>query len=149
MESLPKIDTNGGDEASSDEDFVPLDFRTAMINGKLYIQAKPMKFDEEAEPSKNTAVDPDAAATEDDYLNSLKMDPFNVDDGDVVLIDPGIDYANLFKGIDLPCVKQKLINNSLNAPSRTTAFDSMPKKQFDEDVTEVGAIKNDASFSIQ
>jgi hypothetical protein len=33
------------------------------------------------------------------------MDPFNVDDEDVVLIDPGIDYTNLFKGIDLPCVK--------------------------------------------
>lgn len=128
---------------------MPLDFRTAMINGKLYIQAKPMKFDDGVETGKTIAVDPDAAATEDDYLNSLKMDPFNVDDGDVVLIDPGIDYSNLFKGIDLPCVKQKLMNNSLNAPSRTTAFDTMPKKQFEEDATEVTAIKNDASFSIQ
>jgi hypothetical protein len=76
------------------------------------------------------------------------MDPFNVDDEDVVLIDPGIDYTNLFKGIDLPCVKQKLINNSLNAPSRTTAFDTMPKKQFNEDASTIEAIKNDSTFSI-
>lgn len=77
------------------------------------------------------------------------MEPFNIDDEEVVLIDPGIDYTNLFKGIDLPCVKQKLINNSLNAPSRTTAFDTMPKKQFNEDATNIEALKNDSTFSIQ
>ena len=47
LESLPQININQDDENGSDEDFVPLDFRTAMINGKLYIQAKPMKFDDE------------------------------------------------------------------------------------------------------
>ena len=78
----------------------------------------------------------------DDYLKSLKQEAFNNDDGDVILIDPGIDYQKLFKGIDLPCIKEKRINNSLNAPIRTTAFDAMPKKQFNEDEEKVNKPKN-------
>ena len=78
-------------------------------------------------------VDPEMAGNVDDYLKSLKEEAFNNDDGDVILIDPGIDYQKLFKDINLPCMKEKRINNSLNAPIRTTAFEAMPRKQFEED----------------
>lgn len=54
----------------------------------------------------------------DDYLASVRKEAFNVDDTDVVLIDPGMDSRKAYEEVDLPCEQEKRINNALDAPVR-------------------------------
>lgn len=150
LENLPQMHLNEESGSEQEEEIVPLDFRTAMVDGKLYIQAKPMAFKTDEEILKDEAIkalEPDKAMTEDDYLTALKMESFRHDDEDVVLIDPGINFTNLFKGIELPCVKERRINNQLDAPQRTSAFQTMPRKQFDEDDDNTRTPSGAVSFS--
>jgi hypothetical protein len=34
----------------------------------------------------------------------------------VVLIDPGLNTEEIFEGIDLPCLQERRMNNTLKAP---------------------------------
>ena len=62
-------------------------------------------------------IDPDnAMGTVDDYLASVRKEAFNVDDEDVVLIDPGLNSKKSYEAVDLPCNKEKRINNTIDAP---------------------------------
>ena len=66
----------------------------------------------------------------------MRKEAFSFEDEDVVLIDPGIQFKSIFKGIDLPCNKEQRINNSLNAPTRKhvqSQFQNNTKKQYDSD----------------
>ena len=106
IENLPDMNLNDidSDASGSDSEIVPLDFRTAMINNgtKLIIQAKPKEFitvEEEiraveqgrlGEIQPDMDLDPDQNIGDlDAYLRSVRKEAFDVDDEDVVLIDPG------------------------------------------------------------
>lgn len=127
--NLPDMNHNDQEGSDSSEvDVVPLDFRTAILekNGKLVIQAKPLNLKSASDQLKEATklrkddytIDPDSALNLDEYLHSVRKEAFSFEDEDVVLIDPGIHFKTIFKGIDLPCNKEKRINNSLNAPTR-------------------------------
>lgn len=103
VENLPDVNLSEADsDASSDAEIVPLDFRTAIVDGKLVIQAKPkeylslekeMEFVEQGKFSKinGPELDPDHAISDLDlYLKSVRKEAFDVNDDDVVLIDPGL-----------------------------------------------------------
>jgi len=98
-------------------------------NGKLVIQAKPLKLNsmkdiiEEAEKKNQLSdpeesIDPDQAKSTDEYLRSVRKEAFDFDDENLVLIDPGINFKSIFKGIDLPCNQDTRINNTDTAPTR-------------------------------
>jgi alkyl sulfatase BDS1-like metallo-beta-lactamase superfamily hydrolase len=64
-------------------------------------------------------MDPDhAMGSVNDYLESVRKEAFNVHDEDVVLIDPGLNTKKLYEEIELPCNKEKRMNNALDAPIR-------------------------------
>ena len=128
LENLPDMNLNDMDSegSGSDAEIVPLDFRTAMINNgtKLIIQARPKEYisieDEiraieqgklnELEP--NSELDPDKNIGDlDAYLRSVRKEAFDVDDENVVLIDPGMS-AERYQDIKLPCDREQRINNS-------------------------------------
>lgn len=47
------------------------------------------------------------------YLRSVRKEAFDVDDENVVLIDPGEASATRYQDIKLPCDKEQRINNSM------------------------------------
>lgn len=51
-----------------------------------------------------------------DFLESVRKEPFAHDDASVLMIDPGIDVDQIFGQVELPCNKNRRLNNSLNAP---------------------------------
>ena len=52
-------------------------------------------------------MDPDyAMGSVHDYLESVRKEAFNVNDEDVVLIDPGLNTKKLYEEIELPCNKE-------------------------------------------
>jgi len=53
-----------------------------------------------------------------DYLESVRKEAFNMDDENIVLIDPGLTSKKIYQEIELPCNKEKRINNALDAPIR-------------------------------
>lgn len=131
VDNLPEANLSEADsDASSDAEIVPLDFRTAIVDGKLVIQAKPKEYltaeqeMELVEQGKFGAIngpelDPDLAIADlDSYLKSVRKEAFDVNDDNVVLIDPGLAAKNRYANIKLPCEQQNYINNSLSAPSR-------------------------------
>ena len=103
--NLPEmnLEDEDGDSASSggsDIEILPLDFRTAMVNGKLVIQAKPKDYKstqqdftkaEEKKPGSDEEdeLDPDKAIGDVfQYLRSVRKEAFDVTDPNVVMIDP-------------------------------------------------------------
>ena len=127
---------------------MPLDFRTAMVgkNGKLIIQAKPLKLNsmkdliDDADrknqlSDQEDAIDPDKAKTMDEYLRSVRKEAFDFDDENLVLIDPGMDFKSIFKGIDLPCNLDTRINNTETAPTRQQQNSSkaLSRKHYESD----------------
>ncbi|CDW76833.1 UNKNOWN [Stylonychia lemnae] len=114
-------------EDNDNEEILPLDFRTAMIESenKVVIQAKPLHFKTDEEilrefelearmKKKNKFLNDDNMDT---YLDSVKKEPFK--DENVILIDPEINIKEKFDQIDLLCNKENRINNTLNAPIKT------------------------------
>ena len=134
VQNLPDMNLHqvDSDASGSDAEIVPLDFRTAIVkeggSEKLVIQAKPIKYytiEEEMDSvtrgkmkeQLESRQDPDTAiGSVEDYLAALRKDAFNVEEEDVVLIDPGVNSKRLYQEVDLPCMKEQRINNSLNAP---------------------------------
>ena len=125
---------NDNHESDDDEDVVPLEFRTATIDEKgekLVIQARPMNFanlEEDLAKAEQEIVNDDLYAEErnknmgvsqvDAYLRMMRNEPFNMDDENVVLIDPGQDTKDKYKDFLLPCEREDRINNCLFAPVR-------------------------------
>lgn len=133
LENLPDMALNDidSDASGSDSEIVPLDFRTAMINNgtKLVIQARPkdyisvdqeMKAIEQGRFSEiDSKEDPDKAIGDlDAYLRSVHKEAFDVDDENVVLIDPGQAAESRYADIKLPCDQESRINNSITATER-------------------------------
>ena len=122
------------EESDEDEDVVPLEFRTATIDEKgekLVIQARPMNFadlEEDLAKAEQEIVNDDLYAEErnkslggsqvDAYLRMMRNEPFNMEDENVVLIDPGLDTKEKYKDFLLPCEREDRINNCLQAPVR-------------------------------
>ena len=77
-------------------------------------------------------MDPDnAMGSVDDYLASVRKEAFNVDDEDVVLIDPGLNSKKLYQEVDLPCNTEKRINNAIDAPLlKAEKVETVRHKQF-------------------
>ena len=121
LENLPeiKLDESIDSEGSGDDaEIVPLDFRTAMVNNKLVIQAKPKEYitpEQEmraieqgkfSELEKGSGLDPDKhvkGGNVDDYLRSLRKEAFDMSEENVVLIDPGQQAKQRYADILLPC----------------------------------------------
>lgn len=107
VQNLPDMNLHevDSDASGSDAEIVPLDFRTAIVkegnSEKLVIQAKPIKYNTIEEEMDSitrgkmkeqleSKMDPDTAiGSVEDYLAALRKDAFNVEEEDVVLIDPG------------------------------------------------------------
>ena len=130
VENLPEINLSEADsDASSDAEIIPLDFRTAIVDGKLVIQAKPKEYltlEQELEAVEKgkmnqingPELDPDKAISDlDMYLKSVRKEAFDVNDENVVLIDPGLASKNRYAHLKLPCEADGLINNSLTSAS--------------------------------
>lgn len=116
---------------------MPLEFRTATIDEKgekLVIQARPMHFanlDEDLAKQESEIVNDDLYAEDrnskggamgnsqvDAYLRLMRNEPFNMEDENVVLIDPGQDTKEKYKAFLLPCEREDRINNTMYAPVR-------------------------------
>lgn len=121
LQNLPEMNLNDidSDASGSDAEIVPLDFRTALIDDgkKLVIQAKPKEYlsveQEMLAIEKGRMADlgvdgpdPDKAMSGGDleaYLRSVRKEAFDMDDENVVLIDPGKEAQARYKDIMLPC----------------------------------------------
>ena len=150
--NLDDIDSNA---SGSDSEIVPLDFRTAMINNgtKLVIQAKPKEYitieqemqaveDGRASDVQGPALDPDRAIGDlDTYLQSVRKEAFDVDDEDVVLIDPGMAATIRYDDIKLPCDQDLRINNSVSAPMKDSPAKAQKRAQ-KAPVTKNGRVVN-------
>ena len=128
LENLPDINLNENDSdgSGSDSEIVPLDFRTAVINNgtKLVIQAKPKDFisiEQEMDVVEQgriadimpPALNPDNAIGDlDEYLRSVKKEAFDLNDENVVLIDPGQTAGDRYEDILLPCDAEPRLNNA-------------------------------------
>lgn len=90
------------DEGSEDEEVLPLDFRTALIEdqNKVVIQAKPLQFKTDAEILREQLEDQrekeQRLESMESYLDAVKKEPFKEDDGNVILIDPDINIKEKF-----------------------------------------------------
>ena len=51
-------------------------------------------------------------------MAAVMREPFKETDGDIILIDPGLEVDKIFAGVDLPCNKVSRINNTSKAPLR-------------------------------
>ena len=74
----------------------------------------------------NEGTDPDKAIGAGDleeYLRSVRKEAFDLDDENVVLIDPGQESRSRYKDVVLPCDKEQRINNSITAPPKDTTTD--------------------------
>ena len=125
MEEDRQVGVEG--EETDDEEVLPLDFRTALIEeeNKVVIQAKPLslKTDEQllresAQPYSQYEQSKQFDTT-DSYLEAVKKEPFKQEEGNILLIDPDINIKEKFDQIDLACNKEQRINNTFNAPIRT------------------------------
>lgn len=59
-------------------------------------------------------LDPDQNIGDlDAYLRSVRKEAFDIDDENVVLIDPGQAAENRYLDIKLPCDTEQRINNSM------------------------------------
>jgi hypothetical protein len=133
IDNMPIMTIDGdvsSDASGSDVegDIVPLDFRTAMVDGKLVIQAKPKDYravnetlEEEgpAKPRQNgeDQLDPDKVIGDLNlYLKSVRKEAFDMDDPDVILIQPKRSGKASYKDVLLPCEKEQRLNNCLSAP---------------------------------
>ena len=120
------LDACESDASGSDGELVPLDFRTALVNGKLVIQAKPLNFtsvEEELaaiESNKHMEaprLNPDEAIGDvEAYLKSVRKEAFDLTDDKVVLIDPSGTTDIQYNDILLPCEQESRINNTIEAP---------------------------------
>ena len=129
LENLPEMKLNDDEDADSassggsDIEILPLDFRTAMVNGKLVIQAKPKdyksakqnlaKLDQEKKDNDDEdELDPDKAmGNVDAYLKSVRKEAFEVTDPNVVLIDPNRKNKRSYADVMLPCEKDQMKRN--------------------------------------
>lgn len=118
--------TEGEDNDDDDEEVLPLDFRTALIEheNKVVIQAKPLQLKTDDELLREAAeINPISTEkdfeTMESYLEAVKKEPFKPEETNVIMIDPDINIKEKFEQIDLACNMEQRINNTINAPVRT------------------------------
>ena len=122
--------TEGEDNEDDDEDVVPLDFRTALIEqeNKVVIQAKPLTLKTDEQLLREATQFPDEEERKggsefesmESYLEAVKKEPFKPEeDPNVILIEPDINIKEKFEAIELACDTEQRINNTINAPIRT------------------------------
>ena len=126
LENLPEMNLNDDDADSassggSDIEILPLDFRTAMVNGKLVIQAKPKEYKSTTQSitkgdkqkiEDDEDLDPDKAIGDVyKYLKSVRKDAFDITDPNVVMIDPDRQKKKTYSDVLLPCEIERLENN--------------------------------------
>jgi len=123
---LPELnlkEITDSESEADDEDVLPLDFRTAMIEkeNRVVIQAKPLSFkeynqDEEEAKQRNMH-------SMDSYLDMARREAFGEEEG-AVMIEPDFNIKDKFEKILLPCMQEERINNTMNAPVKRS-----PQKQ--------------------
>jgi hypothetical protein len=99
------------EDDTDDEDVVPLDFRTALLEeqNKVVIQAKPLQLKtdddllrEASQPLKDFELKKEFDSVTS-YLEAVKKEPFKEEEGNFILIDPDINIKEKFDQIDLAC----------------------------------------------
>ena len=83
-------------------------------DSRVVIQVKPLAFKEDGDDegrkgSKHLGTDA--------YLERAKKEAFKEGEG-AIMIDPDINIKDKFRAIDLPCNKERRMNNALHAPVR-------------------------------
>lgn len=69
----------------------------------------------------------------DAILDAVHQEPFKEDDG-AVNLDPGIEVADQFEKITLPCNEGTYINNQIDAPTREKlGFKQVKRKTYESD----------------
>ena len=115
-------DSSGSSADDSENEVVPLDFRTALIasDNKIIIQAKPLHFKSVEEDLRDLELQEErrkkGLSTDDDFFQKITKAPFKDTDKDVVFIDPGLNTDEIFGEIDLPCMRETRMNNAIRAP---------------------------------
>lgn len=125
VENIPELNLNESSQDESEDsgaEVVPLDFRTALLKNenKIVIQAKPMEFKTPEQDLKELLEEENKlkrmggkrGQTVDDYLEIVCKKPFEEEDGEIILIEPGVKIDEVFGGIDLPCNTEHRLNNT-------------------------------------
>jgi hypothetical protein len=114
--NLPELNIENTSESDDNEEVVPLDFRTKLMDGTgdVVMQAKPLKIynsaDEDGDEEligdliKKSKMSPESKIlnmTAADYLREHRKEAFNDDDEDVILIQPNINIKEKLMEIDL------------------------------------------------
>lgn len=128
-ENLPDLNLNETTESDGDDEVVPLDFRTKLMNTDhdVVLQAKPLKLYKSDEDdneligdilrkSKVSDESKMLSMSSEDYLSKYKKEAFKDDDESVILIQPNLNIKEKLESIDLECNKASYMNNSINAP---------------------------------
>ena len=108
------------EQLSEEDDVLPLDFRTALIekDNRVVIQAKPLSFKADGEEDRPVSiVGARSGPGLDAYLEMVRKEAFKEDEG-AVMLDPDINIKEKFDLIDLPCNTESRMNNAINAPKR-------------------------------
>lgn len=138
IENLPDMNLKEIEESESEQDDVlPLDFRTAMIEkeNRIVIQAKPLVFKTQYEEDEEKSR---AGPSLDAYLEMVNKKAFKEEDG-AIMLDPDINIKEKFEKIELPCNLVERLNNSIYAPIRKTPLQDkkkapkQPVKNYDTD----------------
>lgn len=127
LKEIEESESEAEMSGSDDEDVLPLDFRTALIekDNKVVIQAKPLTMrtitDFENEDVLAASMRKGGRASGpglDTYLEMVRKEAFKEEEG-AIMLDPDINIKEKFDLIDLKCNTENRINNAINAPVRT------------------------------
>lgn len=119
--NLKEIEDSESEHEADEDDVLPLDFRTALIekDNRIVIQAKPLQFKTDYEEDEGVKARPGL----DSYLEMVRKEAFREDEG-AIMIDPDININEQFEKIDLPCNRENRMNNTFNAPLRSQSNQS-------------------------
>ena len=135
-QNLPDINLQeSGTSQDEDEEVLPLDFRTALIEseGRVVIQAKPLtnKFEMDDDVDLNNGDDVDMAGLRgaglDSFLDAVHREPFKEDEG-AVNLDPDINIEEKFRKVLDNEDDEDRMNNQFDAPTRQIEIATRGKK---------------------
>ena len=152
-ENLPDLNLDETTESDDNEEVVPLDFRTKLMNGQgdVVLQAKPLKVYNSDEDDgeligdiiRNNKKNPESEAlnmTTEDFLKEHRKEAFDENDESVILIKPNLGIKEKLEEIDLECNKNNYLNNTLNAP-KTKVKPPKVSKKFRQDEEDMANMK--------
>ena len=148
-DNLPELNPEETTESDDNEEVVPLDFRTKLLdsNGDIVMQAKPLRLygsdDDDGESiseilkkSKDHEERKFLQMSSEDYLTQNRKEAFNDDDENVILIQPNTNIREKLEAIEFDCTRYTYLNNAIDAPKAKAKPPKINKnfRQDDEDL---------------